>query len=163
MKFLLLLLLLLPFNSVAQNLSYNDLKIILSKSVVESNNFLENKGYRIFETNTNNEDNQISYIWDKYGKPHNTVSYLLITWDKSKDYKMVWYQFHTLSQFNRLKSEIEKIGFKLIDSYVKFESLYYVYNSTNYSISMSKGEKDFTISIRYNWDKILRNEITPRY
>ena len=76
---------------------------------------------------------------------------------------MVWYQFHTLSHFNFLKNHLEKSGFKLTDSYVELESLYYQYTSSRYSVTISKGEKNYTFSIRYNWDKVLNNEIIPKY
>ena len=163
MKYYLLILCMLPFKIFAQNLNYNDLTNILSETIVQSSDYLENKGYRIFNTNSNTNDNKISYIWDKQGKSNPSVSYLLITWNKSKNYKMVWYQFHTLSHFNFLKNHLEKSGFKLTDSYVELESLYYQYTSSRYSVTISKGEKKYTFSIRYNWDKVLNNEIIPKY
>jgi hypothetical protein len=163
MKLFILSICFITFKTSAQNLNYNDLKIILSKTIVESSDYLEKKEYRVLETNSNKNDNQISYIWDKKGKANPSVSYLLITWDKDKDYKMVWYQFHTLSHFNQIKSSLEQIGFKLTDSYVKFESLFYEYTSSNYSVSMSKGDSGYTFSIKYNWDKVLKKEIIPKY
>jgi hypothetical protein len=161
--FIIIILYFFPLKIVAQNLAFNDLKNILSKSIVESSDYLENKGYRIFNTKSNTDDNQLSYIWDKNGNPNQTVSYLLITWDKTKKYKMVWYQFHSLYQFKSLKTNLEKQGFKLVDNYVKFESLYYEYKSPYYSISMSKGEVSYTFSIKYNSDRIKNKDIFLLY
>jgi hypothetical protein len=153
----------MPFKTIAQNLSYTDLKNILSKTIVESSDYLENKGYRVFKTDSNKDDNQIAYIWDKNGESNPTLSYLLINWDKSVNFKSVWYQFHTLSHFNQIKSYLEQNGFKLTESYVKFESLFYEYNSSDYSISMSKGDKSYTVSLSYNPDKVVKGEIIPKY
>lgn len=163
MKLAILFLCFIPFKTFAQNLNCNDLENILSKTIVDSNVYLESKGYRIFKTNSNENDNQISYVWDKNGNVDPSVSYLIITWDKNKGYKMVWYQFHTLSHFNHLRNNLEQLGFKLTESYVKFESLYYEYNSSDYSVSMSKGEDIFTFSIKHDYTKILRKEIIPIY
>lgn len=163
MKYLTSILCFIPFIINAQNLTFNDLDVVLSKSIVESSDYLEKKGYRIFETKSNENDNQISYIWDNNEKSNPNTSYLLITWDKTINYKMVWHQFHSLSKFNLLKNELEKMNFYLSDSYVKFESLYYTYISTDYSVSMSKGENIYTFSLKHNPDKIIRREIVPKY
>ena len=71
--------------------------------------------------------------------------------------------FREINHFNFLKNHLEKSGFKLTDSYVELESLYYQYTSSRYSVTISKGEKNYTFSIRYNWDKVLNNEIIPKY
>ena len=163
MRLLIFTLCFLTFKTNAQNLNFNDLKNVLSKTIVESSDYLETKGYRVFKTKSYDDDTQITYIWDKNGKSNQTVSYLVIRWDKEKNYKGVWYQFHTLSHFNQLKNNVEKLGFKLTDSFVKFESLYYEYTSTDYTISMSKGDMEYTFSLSYNWDKVLKNEIIPKY
>lgn len=163
MKYFIIILYFLPIKIIAQNLTYSDLKSILSKPIVESSDYLENRGYRIFETKSNTDDDQISYIWDKNGKSNPTTSYLLIAWDKTKKYKMVWYQFHSLSHFKSLKTNLEKSGFKIVDSYVKFESLYYEYVSPYYSITISKGEYSYTLAIQFNSDKIKNKDIILKY
>jgi hypothetical protein len=163
MKLLILIFCFITINVNAQNLNYNDLKNILSKTIVDSNDYLENKGYRIYETNSSENDNQLAYIWDKEGKSNFSVSYLVIAWDEEKGFKHVWYQYHTLSHFNQLKGSIEQLGFKLTNSYVKFESLYYEYTSSDYKASLSKGDKSYTFSIVYNPDKLISKEIIPKF
>ena len=148
MKYYFLLLLLIPFKSVSQNLDYNDLVNILSMSIIESNEYIENKGYRIFE-NGSTTKNTLSYIWDKQGN-NKSISYLLITLDKSKNYKMVWYQFHSQQHFNILKNHLDKVKYKLVDSYIEFESIYYDYKSPMYSVTLSKGENSYIFSIKNN-------------
>ena len=163
MKYYLLILCMLPFKIFAQNLNYNDLTNILSETIVQSSDYLENKGYRIFNTNSNTNDNKISYIWDKHGKSNPSVSYLLITWNKSKNYKMVWYQFHSLSHYNSLLKTIESLNFKRTESYYKFESLNSIYENDTYNISISKAANHYTFSIRYQFNKLLLKEIKPKF
>ena len=163
MKYYLLILCMLPFKIFAQNLNYNDLTNILSETIVQSNDYLENKGYRIFNTNSNTNDNKISYIWDKHGTLNPSVSYLLITWNKSKNYKMVWYQFHSLSHYNSLLKTIESLNFKRTESYYKFESLNSIYENDTYNISISKAANHYTFSIRYQFNKLLLKEIKPKF
>lgn len=149
MKFYFLFILFIPFKNISQNLNYQDLVNIISMPIIESNEYLENKGYRIFESGSTNK-NTLSYVWDKLGKDSKSTSYLLITLDKSKNYKMVWYQFHSQQHFNTLKNYLDKAQYKLVDSYIEFESIYYDYKSPMYSVTLSKGENSYIFSIKNN-------------
>ena len=167
MKYIITLILLcvIPFQIIAQELNYNDLINILNLKIVESNDYLENKGYRLYDSTLNGNDNDLKYTWDKTSYSPKTNSFLGISWNKLNSTKMVFYQFYNLSHFNYLRKNLEQLGVKLTDSYVESDGLYYKYNSSdsNYYIIMKKGVSSYDFSVVYNIRKVLRKEIIIRY
>ncbi|MCA4810612.1 hypothetical protein IF128_12820 [Empedobacter stercoris] len=161
-KIFLLFTILFSTCTYSQILSYNDIKSILDQSLIEADNTLSNKGYRI-NRNSGIDENSLSYIWDKKGKSDRSTSYLIISIDKSRPYKMVWYQFHSLSHYNSLLKTIESLNFKRTESYYKFESLNSIYENDTYNISISKAANHYTFSIRYQFNKLLLKEIKPKF
>ncbi|MGV0948212.1 hypothetical protein ACTS9U_07015 [Empedobacter falsenii] len=161
-KLFLLFTVLLSICNYAQTLSYNEIKSILDKSLSEADNSLSYKGYRIY-SNSGISENSLAYIWDKKGKSDKSTSYIVISIDKSKPYKMVWYQYHSLTNYNTLLKTIESLNFKKTESYYKFESLYSIYENDTYNISISKSQNHYTFSIRHQFDKLLNKEIFPKF
>ena len=143
----------ISIRTIAQDLNYNDLKNILNYSLADSNDLLESKGYRIFKSNFDDNDDEITYKWDKGRNSNIPISYVFIMW--SQDVKVVSYFFHSLNHFNSIKNNLEQIGFKLMDNYVKSGYLVYVYSIGNYTVQLEKGEKKLRFFIQ-RFDNIKR-------
>ena len=154
----------IPFQSIAQHLTYKDLETILDTTLVESSEYLENKSFHIYSIKKEDGFDTLSYNWVDSDGSYEKFYLIMIGYDKV-GFKSIYYDIPSLNHFNNLKKSIEQIGFKLVDSYLSSESksIVYEYISTNYTISMKKGVKSNSLIIKHNAEKIFSGEIVPKY
>jgi antitoxin component YwqK of YwqJK toxin-antitoxin module len=142
--FLFSILLIVATNSFAQNLTYKDLTIILSrKDWDQVNDLLISKGWKFDNSTEEDADNYATISWS-YGKSiydEKAKGWVFLTCSNGKPIK-VSYQFHVVSIYNQFKNSILSSGLKKYSSDVIEERIINRYSNANYLASLETAKSD---------------------